>query len=51
MNSQQEFEKYAIKHRGISSNTLYNYQQHQVNNLTPNIIEETSDEHCGDGCL
>ena len=40
MNSQQEFEKYAIKHRGISSNTLYNYQQHQVNNLTPNIIEE-----------
>jgi len=40
MNSQQEFEKYAIKHRGISSNTLYNYEKYQVNNLTPNIIEE-----------
>ena len=40
MNSQQEFEKYAIKHRGISSNTLYGYQKYQVNNLTPNIIEE-----------
>lgn len=40
MNNQQEFEKYAVKHRGISSNTLYNYQKYQVNNLTPNIIEE-----------
>ena len=40
MNIQQEFEKYAIKHRGISSNTLNGYQKYQVNNLTPNIIEE-----------
>jgi ATP-dependent Clp protease, protease subunit len=40
MNIQQEFEKYAIKHRGISSNTLDGYQKYQVNNLTPNIIEE-----------
>src|SRR3954462_103996 len=40
MNTQQEFEKYAIKHRGISSNTLDGYQKYQVNNLTPNIIEE-----------
>ncbi len=40
MNSQQEFEKYAIKHRGISGNTLNSYQKYQVNNLTPNIIEE-----------
>ena len=52
MNQQQEFEKYAVKHRHISSNTLnaYNKQtakrfasnttNHQVNNLTPNIIEE-----------
>ncbi|HEY8398146.1 MAG TPA: ATP-dependent Clp protease proteolytic subunit [Flavihumibacter sp.] len=35
-----EFEKYAIKHRGISSLTLHDYQKYQVNNLTPNIIEE-----------
>lgn len=40
MNTQQEFEKYAVKHRGISSNTLDGYQKYQVNNLTPNIIEE-----------
>ncbi len=35
-----EFEKYAVKHRGISSLTLHDYQKYQVNNLTPNIIEE-----------
>lgn len=40
MSNQQEFEKYAVKHRGISSNTLDSYQKYQVNNLTPNIIEE-----------
>ncbi len=40
MDHQKEFEKYAIKHRGISSNTLDAYQKYQVNNLTPNIIEE-----------
>jgi ATP-dependent Clp protease, protease subunit len=40
MNIQHEFEKYAVKHRGISSNTLDGYQKYQVNNLTPNIIEE-----------
>jgi ATP-dependent Clp protease protease subunit len=40
MNNQKEFEKYAVKHRGISSNTLDSYQKYQVNNLTPNIIEE-----------
>ena len=40
MNTQQEFEKYAVKHMGISSNTLHGYQKYQVNNLTPNIIEE-----------
>jgi ATP-dependent Clp protease protease subunit len=40
MNIQQEFNKYAVKHRGISSNTLNDYQKYQVNNLTPNIIEE-----------
>jgi len=40
MNLGKEFEKYAVQHRGISSNTLYSYQKHQVTDLTPNIIEE-----------
>lgn len=40
MNFGKEFEKYAVKHRGISSNTLDAYTKHQVTNLTPNIIEE-----------
>ncbi|MBC7848561.1 MAG: ATP-dependent Clp protease proteolytic subunit [Chitinophagaceae bacterium] len=40
MNLGQEFEKYAVKHRGISSNTLNAYTKHNVTNLTPNIIEE-----------
>lgn len=40
MNFKQEFDKYAVKHRGISSNTLDAYMKHQVTNLTPNIIEE-----------
>ena len=35
-----EFEKYAVKHRGISSNTLNDYTKHVITNLTPNIIEE-----------
>src|SRR6476469_6363686 len=40
MNIQKEFENYAVKHRGISSNTLNDYEKYQVNDLTPNIIEE-----------
>ncbi|MFM2359079.1 MAG: hypothetical protein RLY16_1072 [Bacteroidota bacterium] len=52
----KEFEKYAIQHRGINSNTLNDYQRKNgqrlaaqqaaggyagnVTNLTPNIIEE-----------
>ena len=36
----KEFEKYAVKHRGISSNALQGYRQHNVTNLTPYIIEE-----------
>ncbi len=40
MNLQKEFESYAVKDRGISSNTLHAYTKHQVTNLTPNIIEE-----------
>jgi ATP-dependent Clp protease protease subunit len=40
MDTGKEFEKYAVKHRGISSNTLDGYIKHNVTNLTPNIIEE-----------
>jgi ATP-dependent Clp protease protease subunit len=40
MNFGKEFEKYAVKHKGISSNTLDSYIKHNVTNLTPNIIEE-----------
>ena len=40
MNFGKEFEKYAVKHRGISSNTLDGYIKYNVTNLTPNIIEE-----------
>lgn len=42
MNFGKEFEKYAVKHKGISSNTLDAYVKHNVTNLTPNIIEERS---------
>src|SRR5258705_11333053 len=40
MSFNSEFEKYAVKHRGISSNTLHSYASHLVTALTPNIIEE-----------
>ena len=40
MNFGKEFEKYAVKHRGISSNMLDGYIKHNVTGLTPNIIEE-----------
>lgn len=40
MGFNSEFEKYAVKHRGISSNTLNGYASHMVTALTPNIIEE-----------
>ncbi len=40
MNLGKEFEKFAIKDQGISSNTLHSYTKHMVTNLTPNIIEE-----------
>jgi ATP-dependent Clp protease, protease subunit len=40
MNLGKEFEKYAVQHAGISSNTLNDYNKHLVTNLTPNIIEE-----------
>jgi ATP-dependent Clp protease protease subunit len=41
MSFNSEFEKYAVKHRGLSSNTLHSYASHlDVTALTPNIIEE-----------
>src|SRR5215204_3538833 len=40
MSFNSEFEKYAVKHRGVSSNTLDSYTKHLVTGLTPNIIEE-----------
>lgn len=40
MSFKSEFEKYAVKHRGISSNTLNGYASQLVTALTPNIIEE-----------
>lgn len=40
MSFQSEFEKYAVKHLGMSSNTLNSYSRHVVTALTPNIIEE-----------
>lgn len=51
MDINKEFEKYAVKHKGISSNTLHQYNAQNaksftgmggltVTNLTPNIIEE-----------
>ena len=40
MSFNSEFEKYAVKHRGISSNTLHGYASQMVTGLTPNIIEE-----------
>jgi ATP-dependent Clp protease protease subunit len=35
-----EFRKYAIKHRGISGSTFDSYSKHNVGNVTPYIIEE-----------
>src|SRR3954470_15299837 len=40
MNFGKEFEKFAVKHKGISSNALDGYIKHNVTNLTPNIMEE-----------
>ncbi len=40
MNLGKEFEQYAIKHKGISSNTLDGYMKHSITGMTPNIIEE-----------
>ncbi|MDP2189125.1 MAG: ATP-dependent Clp endopeptidase proteolytic subunit ClpP [Sphingobacteriaceae bacterium] len=40
MNFQTEFRKYAVGHLGQSGTAIDGYVKHQVNNLTPYIIEE-----------
>ena len=41
MNINNEFRKYAIQHRGISSLVVDSYaKSHQLNSLTPYILEE-----------
>src|SRR5699024_7249739 len=40
MDINQEFRKYATKHRGINGLAFDQYQQHSIENLTPYIIEE-----------
>jgi ATP-dependent Clp protease, protease subunit len=40
MSFNSEFEKYAVKHRGLSSNTLDSYAKYSVKALTANVIEE-----------
>lgn len=40
MDTGKEFENYAVKHKGISSNTLDSYLKYNITSLTPNIIEE-----------
>ncbi|MFM2139466.1 MAG: hypothetical protein RJA57_1773 [Bacteroidota bacterium] len=42
MSFPSEFEKYAVRHHGLSSNTLDAYGRHLVTAMTPNIIEERS---------
>jgi len=40
MNMNNEFHKYAVKHRGISSVTLQKYESTASNYISPTIIEE-----------
>ncbi|MBA3647831.1 MAG: ATP-dependent Clp endopeptidase proteolytic subunit ClpP [Chitinophagales bacterium] len=40
MNDNNEFAKYAVHHRGMSSMHLEKYTSRQISNLTPYIIEE-----------
>jgi hypothetical protein len=40
MFNQDEFLKYAVKHRGISSATLHNYTSITADYISPTIIEE-----------
>ena len=34
-----DFRKYAVKHKGISGNTFDSYTKHNIQNVTPYIIE------------
>ena len=36
----EEFRKYAVHHRGMSGLGIDDYMKHNVQNMTPNIIEE-----------
>lgn len=40
MFNSDEFRKYAVKHRGISSATLHNYTSIHADYISPTIIEE-----------
>ncbi len=40
MNMHNEFRKYAVQHRGISSTTLNRYSSVYGNYISPTIIEE-----------
>ena len=40
MYSQDEFKKYAIKHKGISSLNLHRFESATASYLSPTIIEE-----------
>ena len=46
MNPANEFEKYAVKHRGISSNTLNDYNKYLVTEPDAEHHRGTPDE-CG----
>jgi len=35
-----EFRKYAVKHKGISGNAFDSYKKHNITSMTPYIIEE-----------
>ena len=43
MNSSKEFQKYATKHTGISSLSLYNYTSAYGNYINPTITEEITE--------
>ena len=40
MNLGQEFQKYAMSDHNVSSLTMYNFEKHLENSLTPYILEE-----------
>ena len=40
MNYGQEFRKYAVHHMGMSGLGVDDYMKHNVENLTPNVVEE-----------